>query len=515
MHASRPFGVAIAIVVGFCAAPARARIDWSNITNVNAWFQNGANWVGGVAPGAAATARFSLNNTYQVWWDSTTPVQTPSVKFLKMPIGNVEFVNQDAGPQYELIVNGSGGVGAQSDLSISNPATVLTLRGVHLHSLGGAELLSKATVTLDGSHPAGAKLTVDGGAGLRISGDLSVVAGGIFNSSSTVFVGNFGSGSAGISGAGSRWNSNLLYVGGTGGNGALNIAAGGIVTIGSSASIVVSPGSTGTATVTGTGSQWNVADELWVGPVGAGTLIVRDNGLVSASDLSIGSFGRLTGDGTIVANVTSDGTIAPGNSPGTLHIDGNYTQAAAGKLEIELASAASFDRLDISGAAALNGSLDVALYNGFQPHTGDFFADIYSAGSVTGAFGSVTGTNLGGGLLLNPISAASSLSLLAALPGDANLNRTADFTDLGILLNNYNSTGFSGIAQWNAGDFNDDHAVNFTDLGILLNNYNQHAPLAAANASVPEPSTLLLAVVALCGVGYARRHRLFRAIIAN
>ena len=80
-------------------------------------------------------------------------------------------------------------------------------------------------------------------------------------------------------------------------------------------------------------------------------------------------------------------------------------------------------------------------------------------------------------------------------PGDANGDRVVDFTDLGILLNNYNQTG-----TFASGDFNSSGTADFTDLGILLNNYNQTAPAFSPAAAVPEPSTLLLAAIGLCGL---------------
>ncbi len=66
---------------------------------------------------------------------------------------------------------------------------------------------------------------------------------------------------------------------------------------------------------------------------------------------------RLGGAGLIAGNVTNRGTVNPGNSPGTLTIDGDFTQTSPGTLQIEIASTSIFDRLVVSGTAALGGTL--------------------------------------------------------------------------------------------------------------------------------------------------------------
>ena len=83
----------------------------------------------------------------------------------------------------------------------------------------------------------------------------------------------------------------------------------------------------------------------------------------------------------------------------------------------------------------------------------------------------------------------------AFFPGDADHSGTVDFTDLGILLNNYNQPGV-----WETGDFDNTGTVNFTDLGILLNNYNQSAPTTTISVGVPEPSSIVLAGLGLVGM---------------
>ncbi len=79
--------------------------------------------------------------------------------------------------------------------------------------------------------------------------------------------------------------------------------------------------------------------------------------------------GTLKGSGTIVGNVVNNGgTVAPGDSPGTLTVNGNYSQGSGGKLNIEFDSAAN-DLLAVSGLATTGGTLDVN-YTGSSPFTG-------------------------------------------------------------------------------------------------------------------------------------------------
>ncbi len=104
---------------------------------------------------------------------------------------------------------------------------------------------------------------------------------------------------------------------------------------------------TGTWILTGVGTtttDWTVSD---------GTLIVGS----TASDSVIGDItnqARLGGHGTIFGNLTNAGTITPGNSIGTLTIDGNYT-SNGGTLEIETVledDTSPTDRLVVTGNTA-------------------------------------------------------------------------------------------------------------------------------------------------------------------
>jgi hypothetical protein len=95
--------------------------------------------------------------------------------------------------------------------------------------------------------------------------------------------------------------------------------------------------------------------------------------------------GELHGDGNVIGALSNDGLVSPGNSAGTLHCDGNYTQTADGELRIELASASSFDQLRITDAAALGGTLRVELLDGFLPSPGQSYP-ILTASAVSSTF---------------------------------------------------------------------------------------------------------------------------------
>jgi len=127
-----------------------------------------------------------------------------------------------------------------------------------------------------------------------------------------------------------------------------------------------------------------------------GTL--RVNGQVIQAGVTVNG-GTLEGDGTIQSNVVNNGgVVSPGNSPGTLTIDGNYTQGSGGTLAIEIASLISFDVLDILGTADLDGTLDLTVDAGYAltAQNGDSFK-IMNWNDFTGGFSIINGLDFGTG----------------------------------------------------------------------------------------------------------------------
>jgi hypothetical protein len=118
-----------------------------------------------------------------------------------------------------------------------------------------------------------------------------------------------------------------------------------------------------------------------------GTLIVDP--LLDVEGGSLIGAGSIEGDvrNAAVLQVGSDGT------PGVLTIAGDYFQTSAGTLVIQIGGSMAgdgFDQLNVLGQAALNGTLAVALINGFSPNPGDSF-QIVTCGSESSMFSALTG----------------------------------------------------------------------------------------------------------------------------
>lgn len=115
---------------------------------------------------------------------------------------------------------------------------------------------------------------------------------------------------------------------------------------------------------------------------------------------TLSNYGIFVGKGILTGNVTNYGTLSPGNSPGTLNIDGDYTQDVSGILNIELAGyiqGDEYDFMNITGNATLSGKLDVDLLGTFDPDMGSIFNIIHAEGELTGAFTSWDLPTLNGG----------------------------------------------------------------------------------------------------------------------
>jgi len=151
-------------------------------------------------------------------------------------------------------------------------------------------------------------------------------------------------------------------------------------------------------------------------------------------------------------------------------------------------------------------NISIPSVSALGPYTGaNYFVGLPSTpavGTSPGASNTSTGYT----------AAATGVTLTNALPGDASLDGTVNFTDFSTLLQHYNQSVTGGFTQ---ADFNDDGAVNFTDFSDILQNYGKTlgpAPSGAASptasvggSAVPEPTSLCL--LAVVGAGALARRR--------
>jgi len=114
--------------------------------------------------------------------------------------------------------------------------------------------------------------------------------------------------------------------------------------------------------------------------------------------------GVLKGTGTFATTLlTNAGHVAPGSSPGTLTLNGNYVQTSAGFLDTELATSTLFDTFLINGTASLNGTLALTCVLTCDLRDNDVFVILDSSGDLSGTFANVTALNFGNGFLYDVI----------------------------------------------------------------------------------------------------------------
>ncbi len=108
------------------------------------------------------------------------------------------------------------------------------------------------------------------------------------------------------------------------------------------------------------------------------------NGLVT-----VNTDGRLGGSGTI-GNTTVLGTIAPGNSIGTLNVAGNLTMPAGSTYEVEANAAGQADKIAATGTVTINGGTVKVLAGAGTYAPSTTYTIINAAGGVGGIFTDVT-----------------------------------------------------------------------------------------------------------------------------
>ncbi len=303
-------------------------------------------------------------------------------------VGSFGIVNVGGGTGNSIWTNSSsmsvGAGGSTGMLTITGGGSVSDTTGV----IGGSSV-STGTVTVGGG--TGSSTWTNSStltAGLNGASTLNINTGGLV--SATALDGGeatssvkFGGGTLRVTATDSASNTiNLLAGGGTfdvptaGSTFTVTSAisgAGSLTKTGAATlDITAANGYSGNTTVsTGTlklGARGSLANSPTISVASGATLDVTD--VVGGSNydgtrFSLASGQTLKGTGTIVGTigVTGGATLAPGDSPGLLSLQGNYVQGATGNLAIEIGGttpgSTGYDVLGITGAATLGGNLTV------------------------------------------------------------------------------------------------------------------------------------------------------------
>jgi autotransporter-associated beta strand protein len=216
----------------------------------------------------------------------------------------------------------------------------------------------------------------------------------------------------------------------------------------------------------------------------------------------VNSGGTLGGTGTIGGGVTvnSGGVFAPGASAGTLTV-GGLTMAPGGALYFELGSPAS-DRIVLTGNGnvTLDGTLNIALLDGFTPTLGQTFPLFEGAiGSVTGAFDAFNAPTFNG-LTLNLVQIANSVTLVVGQSSLLSADFDADGDVDGADLTQWRAD-FGQNADSDADDDNDSDGADF----LAWQRQVGSASIGPTSLGIPEPSAPLMVAMAVIGVAGRRR----------
>lgn len=430
-------------LVGLRAAGAQV-VDW--VAPGTGYWDNGSSWSSGFQPAAGETARFNLNQTFQVNWDSITgntttaglQVMAGEVNFLRY--GNVAIQHTVTGAtsisgsttHFLLGSAGTSGmrlktdqlqissasltvrdgsqlqsdfadvialIGLRSTIEIRGSGSQWTSNGMRLNncdvttSSGGRIVVGQAnldalageTVSVGRADAYSADLDLSGGAILENNGSASVGYQTVFNNQTAT-----ARGQVWVSGAGTQWNNSGNLVIGSLAEGILEIGNGGTVT--NQAATIANLGGAGSVLVTGDGSRWSSAGSLLVGNrFGQASLQILDGGLVESNGAVIAN-GNAADFNRPEGVVTVSGAGSKWINNGSLTVAGVWT----GSLNVldggTVISGNSIIALDYStGAASVVGPDSLWQINGFLDIAGqgDGSLTVLDGGTVSSGIASL------------------------------------------------------------------------------------------------------------------------------
>ncbi|NGM51102.1 autotransporter outer membrane beta-barrel domain-containing protein [Caulobacter sp. 602-2] len=214
--------------------------------------------------------------------------------------------------------------------------------------------------------------------------------------------------------------------------------------------------------------------ETWVN---AGLLVVNGDQSAATGLTSVANGAALGGSGVIGGDVAvaAGGAIGPGNSPGTLTINGDLALAQGSALNFELGAAGVAggplnDLIVVGGDLALDGTLNVSV-----PTGGAFDAGVYRLISYSGAL-------TDNGLDLGVLPSGANAYVHTGFAGQVNLVNTA-----GLTLNYWDGAagpGFDGLVDGGDGTWRAAGGLSWTgDAGAINAGYANGAFAVFAGAA--------------------------------
>ncbi|KTD99948.1 hypothetical protein ATE68_05720 [Sphingopyxis sp. H038] len=282
-------------------------------------------------------------------------------------------------------------------LLIFNRSNLLTFAGT-ISGSGAVRQIGSGTTVLSGINGYAGGTSILGGT-LQVSADanLGLAAGALDFSGGTLRT---------TASFASARNASLTGAGTISTDAATIFSLGGVI---SGAGGLTKSG-TGILTLSGSNSYAGATN------VNAGTLLVNGDQSAATGLLTVASGAMLGGSGRIggSVNVLNGGILAPGNSPGTLNIDGNLALADGSVLNFEfgqadVAGGPLNDLVNVGGNLTLDGTINVNVSAG-----GNFGGGLYRVFN----YGGVLADN---GLTLGSMPAGSNVTVQTSVTGQVNL----------------------------------------------------------------------------------------------
>jgi hypothetical protein len=262
--------------------------------------------------------------------------------------------------------------------------------------------------------------------------------------------------------------------------------------------------------------------------LGGFTLEKVGDGLMSVNNvLTLGggsievTEGSLGGSGVVGGSLIVNATVAPGNSIGTLNVEGDLTLVGASIYEWEVGQGGDADTINISDGAVdldnfvlmildgdgyvANSSVRLPVFT-YDPDTTTVdltgFANNFDTTDLdeTWTVGDLSLTNDEDGLIY--LTGLSGGTLIGAVPGDATGDQIVNDEDLALFDA---QLGLRTAGQ--TCDFDDDGDVDIDDFKIMKDNWGYNATGGAPLPRTPTPEPATMSFLAVGGLLMLRRRR--------